>query len=389
MRIYITSLLLLISISVWGQQSGIQWIDNDLELGLKLAKQHNKIVFVYSYTTWCGPCKEMKKNVFPNLEVSEYYNNTYVNVKIDMEKGDGFDLSDKYNIRGYPTFLFLNMEGKMLHRSMGGKDVFEFLELGSIAENPNTQITTLHEKYAAGNRKADFLKQYTMAISDAEFTGYEPIAIQYLETQKDWTTPENIKFLFDYSEAKLESSLFQYTLKNRNIFINLLGKEKVNAKIEFAAEKGRTKAGIPRRDLEKLKIHYGQYYSKNEAYHQAMETYLKELMYSSVGTDQDAFISEIQLYLADSPDRSWNFYNAAAWQLYEITNDEFLLRKAADWTLVSISKNSNRHNNDTMAHILFKIGDKSSAQYYAEESIKLAKKEGADYSDTMKLLEQF
>jgi len=389
MKIFHIVFTLLLALSISAQDPGIQWIDNDLDSALKQGNIQDKMIFVYAYTTWCGPCKVMKKKVFPDAGVGKVYNKSYVNVKIDMEKGQGFDLSSKYNITAYPTFLFLDKKGKVIHRSMGGRDVYDFVDLGNAAMDPDRQITTLHKRYADGDREPSFLKQYAKGISEAEFSGYEPITNLYLKTQPDWTTPENMKFLFDYSEADISSNLFQYTLENRAAFEKLLGKEKVNAKIEFAAERGRTKAGISRDDIEKLKKHYQKYYTENEAYHQAMQTYFKQLMYSRNANEQEAFKSEIQLYLAGTPDLSWNFYNSAAWQVYELSDNENLLSKAADWTLISISKQSNRHNNDTMAHILFKIGDKNSAQFYAEESIRLAKLEGADYSDTKKLLEQF
>ncbi|HMZ23915.1 MAG TPA: DUF255 domain-containing protein, partial [Saprospiraceae bacterium] len=56
---------------------------------LKKAKKEKKLIYLDAYTSWCGPCKMMKKNVFPDAAVGEYFNANFVNAQIDMEKGEG------------------------------------------------------------------------------------------------------------------------------------------------------------------------------------------------------------------------------------------------------------------------------------------------------------
>ena len=77
---------------------------------LAKAKKEDKIVFVDCYTTWCGPCKWMDKNVFTDGAVAEFYNEHFVNVKLDMERGEGLDIATIYDVRAYPTLLFINGE---------------------------------------------------------------------------------------------------------------------------------------------------------------------------------------------------------------------------------------------------------------------------------------
>ena len=57
-----------------------------LDEAIQAAKSENKLVFIDFYTTWCGPCKMMMKNVFPQPKVGEYFNNKYVCIKLDAEK---------------------------------------------------------------------------------------------------------------------------------------------------------------------------------------------------------------------------------------------------------------------------------------------------------------
>ena len=53
---------------------------------LKVAKQENKLVFIDFYTDWCGPCKKMAKEVFPQKMVGDFMNAKFVNLKLNAEK---------------------------------------------------------------------------------------------------------------------------------------------------------------------------------------------------------------------------------------------------------------------------------------------------------------
>lgn len=79
------------------------------------------MVFVDCYTTWCGPCKMMTEEIFPKKEAGDFFNTHFVNVKFDMEKGEGKELAKQFKIRAYPTFILLNSEGKEMYRVVGGR----------------------------------------------------------------------------------------------------------------------------------------------------------------------------------------------------------------------------------------------------------------------------
>ena len=87
---YINAVTLLFICSISFSQ-GINFVPEDMKWQdvLAKAKKENKIVFVDAYTTWCGPCKWMAANIFPTKEVGDVFNASFVNAKIDMEKGEG------------------------------------------------------------------------------------------------------------------------------------------------------------------------------------------------------------------------------------------------------------------------------------------------------------
>ena len=65
---------------------GIVFSNVSFEEALEKAQQEGKQIFVDVYTSWCGPCKMMAKNVFTQQEVGEYYNEHFVCLKLDAEK---------------------------------------------------------------------------------------------------------------------------------------------------------------------------------------------------------------------------------------------------------------------------------------------------------------
>lgn len=100
-------------------EKGIQFFDKSWkEVSAKAAKE-NKLVFMDIYTTWCGPCKMLRKTTFVDKGVGEYFNANFVNTSVDAEKGEGVEIANKYHIEAYPTLLILDKDGNELGRQLG------------------------------------------------------------------------------------------------------------------------------------------------------------------------------------------------------------------------------------------------------------------------------
>jgi len=107
------------SIALNEKEQGIQFIEADWNKALAEAKKQNKLIFLDAYASWCGPCKLLKKNTFPDKEAGEYFNSNFISVAIDMEKGDGPALSTKYSVTAYPTLIITDANGKIITFTQG------------------------------------------------------------------------------------------------------------------------------------------------------------------------------------------------------------------------------------------------------------------------------
>ena len=387
MKLVVFIFSLLLSASIFSQQAeGIQFIKEDLAKAQVEANKSDKVIFVDAYTTWCGPCKMMDRKTFKDEAASKFYNDNFVNLKMDMEKGDGPLFAQKHTIRGYPSLLFLNAAGDLVHRSLGYQDATKFLELGKAAVNPEKQVITLQKRFEAGDKGQEFLLNYADALTMAGMDGYEEATQAYIDQESDWNTPKNIKVLFDYSKASIDSKLFKYMLDNMGKFESIVGAQKVAEKINFAASSDVRKNQIDGKDKEALTKHFAKYFGEKNASEKATGYYLNNLMYAPGDVNEQKYLTDVQLFMASNPNLSSQSLNAHAWRIYELTDDKLILAQAESWINKSIDLEKNSYNTDTKASIQYKLGKKMEAMKSAEESIKLAIEEGNDPTATQEML---
>ncbi len=115
----ITGILLFLPLILWAQNTPTKFFKGSYKEVLAKAKQEGKQVMVDCYTLWCGPCRYMSQNVFPNDTLGLYLNEHFVCMQLDMEHGEGPDRNKEFKVNAYPTFIFFDAEGKEKGRFSG------------------------------------------------------------------------------------------------------------------------------------------------------------------------------------------------------------------------------------------------------------------------------
>lgn len=130
MKHFLVLVLTTLSIGLVSAQ-GLNWENGTWEEILTKAKAQDKVIFLDVYTTWCGPCLKMDKDVFPDVAVSEYYNETFITVKVNAEdNGIGTSIANLYDVKAYPTLLYVDKNGDEISKFIGLKNKYELINLG-------------------------------------------------------------------------------------------------------------------------------------------------------------------------------------------------------------------------------------------------------------------
>jgi thiol:disulfide interchange protein len=96
----------------------ISW-ERSLAQATETAKAENKVIVVDVYTDWCGWCKRMDQDIYSNPKIVGL-SRQQVFLKLDAEDGgQGESFAGKMNVKGYPTTIILDSDGKRIAEKRG------------------------------------------------------------------------------------------------------------------------------------------------------------------------------------------------------------------------------------------------------------------------------
>lgn len=234
--------------------SSIRFKYETLEAAVKISKEVKKPVFIYFTADGCGPCLKMDRSVFTDSLVMDYFNANFVCVKShrkrlstsgiisDEEKrmNKPIDLAmNSYNVFGTPSFVIIDSEGNLIHKSIGYKTQGEFIQFGKDALSNDRNYSAIKAKIKNGDYSFETVKLYLEGTpaSDSfidnlfEITNQKAVA-NYFKTQErsNWSSANNWYIINNYIDDFV-SEQFQYLLHNSNLFNENADKKDVDRKI--------------------------------------------------------------------------------------------------------------------------------------------------------------
>lgn len=346
---------------------------------LEKAKEEGKIVFMDCYTTWCGPCKKLSAETFTNNEVGEFFNSHFVSLKVDMEKGEGPELSGRFTVRGYPTLLWINPDGSIKHRTMGFVPAEKLLnEAQKATDTLSGKIALMRTEYNSGKRDINFLNDYLNTLSRIG-GGSDSILQEFINS----LSPANLKngkyiqTIFNATD-NLQSAGLTYIMQNRTTVEAIVGKATFAKKVDNVADKALNDAVIKKDDILfhgaiKLLGDLGESNAPERIAHSYME-YTERIgnwkMY-------DKYASEYVQKFGLKDDKE---LSNIAWNYYLNIEDKKQLEKAKKWAYTAVELKNNTENNTIYAYMNYKLGNLKEAELACDYALLRAKEDGGNDS---------
>jgi thiol-disulfide isomerase/thioredoxin len=356
----------------------------------EIASKENKLIFVDAYTTWCGPCKQMAAKTFPDVLVGKYFNDNFVSVKIDMEKGEGIELAKLWQIRAYPTLLWVAADGEVAHRALGFHKPTELLMAGRTARDPEERLLSYQKRFEGGNYAPEFITKYLAKLSEAGLDPSQAITLFFEKMGPEVMTKEDYFKLFeDYGTLKNRREV-DYLAANQDQFIKQYTFERLQSKLTnlfynplIVAHLGGDQQG--EQSLEGLKANLARF--KYKPYEwillaTSVEAAKRQGQWDSFF--EQAFDLHKKFPEYDSP----TVLNSHAWTAYEESSNAKVLSEASRWAEKACKLDPSYEHLDTWASVLFKQGKKKLALEKATLAIKKGIESGEEVGVTQELVKK-
>ena len=239
-KLLVLVVVAVLALNVTAQNRQIKFSHKKFSKLEKLARKKDKLIFVDCYTTWCGPCKMMLKDVFTIDRVADFFNKNFICTKVNMQGNkQGEKLKNRFEVKAFPTFLLVNGKGEVVHRVVGAYKADEFIQFFKEGLSKDLNTLALQKKYESGARDPKFMYYYLRSIRlDYADAKEKKVANDYFKNvnkadllkKESWDLVQN--FLNDPKTAE-----FLYVAQNRNELAKVVGEKAIDAKLFKAYDK--------------------------------------------------------------------------------------------------------------------------------------------------------
>ena len=369
---------------------------------LAKAKKENKYIFVDCYTTWCGPCKFMAKEIFPLKETGDAVNPHFISVGMQIDSTDQDSdtvkraypdarlISINYNIRAYPTFLYFNPDGQLVHRTEGStRNAAEFISYTKDARNPDRQYYAMIEKFRSGSRDT-VMMEFLITLAVQNENGYlaDSVIRAWLPLIKNVYTIDRLQMIAQIAiePGSPEFDLFYHNGEKidplfkpgyaENIVMNAVIQHNQSIMTAF-----NNPASAP--DWNKIYTEISSQYGAALA-HQIVNS-VKPVYYKR-NKNWDLYISNLLPYLKEYESKLDPIdLNNGAWDIFQYSSRTDDLNYALSLSERSVdSQKNNPAFIDTYANLLYKLGRKTEAIAKETEALNLTEpSERPGYQETL------
>lgn len=363
-------------------------VHEDYAAAAAAAKAEDKLLLIDFYTTWCGPCKVLSKQLLDNEQYSDAIGQHFVLLKYDAEKDTVFHLSKKYHINSYPTGIVLNSDGRLLAKkkgmaaAAGNVDILNYMSFlneavekhksGEYIAGVSTEIDLDYPEFYARyiNRTAKYNKeaheQYWATLSKNDYTKEVPFCILSYFGAVEPVEDYFITHLDEYKQLYGEDDVrgICYGIISRD-FRDAV-KEKDETRLEAAKQKA--VLYLNKEEADFVNNYYTQALWKEKGEWNKIVAYAE-------GNRQEFIKSEKM--------------NEICWNIFEECEDMVVLKKATVLMKEQTEASPKWHILDTYANLLYKTGDKKNAIAQMERAIQAGRAADEDVSESEKALERF
>lgn len=336
MKRLLTTLTLFALVIGLHAQSGIDFFHGSLAEAQEKARTEGKLIFLDAYAQWCGPCKWMARTTFKDAEAGKFFNTHFINMKMDMEAGEGPRVARKIGVRAYPTLAFIDADGNIVKKAEGALDARGLIQLGQ-----------------------DVLDSRPETHAQLDVPG---------EDEFDEDIPEGaIAPLPNTPPAPGETPAPGAALRADEFETQLMQSIEAGEQATFKQLSAQLLAS-------EVKYKYFLYLDAQRAW--------------AIARDDQRTFTENAAILVGEQGHDAELINNAAWFFYELVDDRALLEMALSWAERSIDIDPNYYNHDTFAMLQYKLGNKDEAIRYAEKAIEIGRARDLDYTSTVEALRE-
>ncbi len=117
-------------------QAAADWTTDFAHAQARAKTEQKLLLLDFTGSDWCGWCKIMEKEIFSQPAFADYAREKLILVRLDFPRANplsaelkeqNYALARKFGIRGFPTIVMLNGEGKALAQLgyvKGGPEAF-------------------------------------------------------------------------------------------------------------------------------------------------------------------------------------------------------------------------------------------------------------------------